>query len=195
MGELPMRKRIERQMTAALRVLTDQAKGLASNVRPSPVPGRDARFQALLERALSGLPVVAEYAGGGRLDLRVEVFEGFGKPTLVSFDLVFVDPGQGVPADSVLVKDLLDRATEVLWDNPEMAPVAVRGRILVARSDAEPGEGTGQDPKRPVGQQSLARGETLVMDLENLGFSDEIARAADLYERYGAPRFDPNWRP
>jgi len=27
------------------------------------------------------------------------------------------------------------------------------------------------------------------------GFADEIARPAELYDRYGAPECDPAWRP
>ncbi len=195
MRKVPLRERIDRKVTAVLRVFTDQTKDLVANVRPSWVPGRDARFRALLGKALNDLPVVAEHAGSGHLDLRVEVFEGFGKPTLVSFDLIFVDPDLEVPKDSVLVKDLLDRATQVLWDNPEMAPVAVRGRILVACTEPHQVEESCADPVPPVGHESLMGGETVVMDLENLGFVDEIARAADLYDRYGPPRFDPDWRP
>ncbi len=190
MPEKPWWDGLERRVTAALRIATDATRSLLGNVKPSWVPGRDERFRARLERAVAHLPAVQDHLGSGQLELRVNVFEGFGKPTLVNFDIVFVDPEQEVSADSVLVQDLLDRATELFWDNPEMAPVAARGRILVSRP-LEDGPKKGEPP----GHQSLRRGEELVMDLETLGFADEIARAADLYDRFGPPRFDPAWRP
>ena len=112
-------------------------------------------------------------ARGGAARVLVEVGEGFGRPSLVSADIIVADGGGGaVP--------MLDRVTRALWDNPEMAPVNVRARIL---------QSTGGELEEPGAQSEC------LADMTTLGFADEIARPDELFARYGAPASDPAWRP
>lgn len=159
-------------------------------VRPHPHPQRPVRFAELIKRAIETSPVnqAAEPAGG--IDIEVELLSGFGKPLLVSFDLCFTwhqlqeveakiihedSRDEQLQAYRVFIQDMMDRAVRALWDNGEIAPVAIRGRILIT--------------EQPDG------GSEQLSDLKNLGFADEIARPEDLYEKYGAPLSDPTWRP
>jgi hypothetical protein len=64
--------------------------------------------------------------------------------------------------------DLLERTARYVWDNATKSPVAVSVTIT------GPGE-----------QWTLA----------DLDFEDEVARPHELYERFGAPASDPNWKP
>ena len=68
----------------------------------------------------------------------------------------------------------LDAITRATWNNPEMAPVSVRARVLLSRDAAGDLEAPG------------AHTDTIV-DMSALGFADEIARPDELYDRYGAP--------
>ncbi|QWW20764.1 hypothetical protein I6B53_10465 [Schaalia sp. 19OD2882] len=170
-------------------------------LRPSRRGGRTARFRSLALGALAGAPS----GPSGRMELAdLQVQEGFGKPTLVSFDVLVDGLGDGgeagrdraqgttsalvnepdaePPADSTppaqvaadigpLLLDAFDRLVQAIWDNPEIAPVAIRGRLL-----------------SPSGTRPLA-------DMTSLGFDGEIARPADLYEHYGSPASDRGWRP
>ena len=115
-------------------------------------------------------------ARGGAARVLVEVGEGFGRPSLVSADIIVADGGGG---DGGAVP-MLDRVTRALWDNPEMAPVNVRARVL---------QSTGGDLEEP-GTQSEC-----LADMTTIGFADEIARPDELFARYGAPASDPAWRP
>ena len=115
-------------------------------------------------------------ARGGAARVLVEVGEGFGRPSLVSADIIVADGGGG---DGGAVP-MLDRVTRALWDNPEMAPVNVRARVL---------QSTGGELEEPGAQSEC------LADMTTLGFADEIARPDELFARYGAPASDPAWRP
>ncbi|PID97687.1 MAG: pyridine nucleotide-disulfide oxidoreductase [Actinobacteria bacterium] len=141
------------------------------SLRPAARGGRTERFRSWISQALfddqellsgaAGIPVVLT-------GFTVEVLEGFGKPPLVSFDL-HVDNDEGVWSPLV-GEDLLSHVTQHVWDNPEIAPVAIRGRVIAAGTEEE------------------------LADMSVLGFDGEIARPADLYGRYGPPASDPTWK-
>ena len=139
----------------------------------------DARFP---ERATDEACVNDASSGQHRV-VNVEVGEGFGRPSLVSIDVVL--PAQDALTDPVAATSALDEVTRATWNNDEMAPVSVRARILVARTDDTDEEGLAAP-----GAQTDA-----VIDMTALGFADEIARPDELYDRYGAPECDPAWRP
>ena len=151
--------------------------------------GRTQRFVDLATAALdSGFPVRAHDADAGeacapRRVVHVEVGEGFGRPSLVSIDVVV--SAADVLSQREAATRALDAITRVTWNNDEMAPVSVRARILVARTDDNDEEGLAAP-----GAQTDA-----VVDMTALGFEDEIARPDELYIRYGAPEGDPAWRP
>ena len=150
--------------------------------------GRTQRFVDLATAALdSGFPLRSDegVAGEGvarspRRVVHVEVGEGFGRPSLVSIDVV-VAPSD-VLSEREAAMRALDAITRATWNNPEMAPVSVRARVLVAHDDAD-------DLEAPGAQTDT------VVDMSALGFADEIARPDELYDRYGAPECDPAWRP
>ena len=150
--------------------------------------GRTQRFVDLATAALeSDFPAHTHEAGDAHGDARaprrvvhVEVGEGFGRPSLVSIDVVVTS------SDALSEREAATRALDVItratWNNPEMAPVSVRARVLVAHDDAD-------DLEAPGAQTDT------VVDMSALGFADEIARPDELYDRYGAPECDPAWRP
>ena len=141
----------------------------------------DARFpEGATDEAGAG---VDDASSGQRRVVNVEVGEGFGRPCLVSIDVVL--PAQDALTDPAAATSALDEITRATWNNPEMAPVSVRARILVARTD-----GGDADSLAAPGAQTDA-----VVDMTALGFEDEIARPDELYIRYGAPEGDPAWRP
>ena len=155
--------------------------------------GRTQRFVDLVTAALeSGFPLRVDEAGDGagvagegvarapRRVVHVEVGEGFGRPSLVSIDVV-VSAADFLSQRETATR-ALDAITRVTWNNPEMAPVSVRARVLVAHDDAG-------DLEAPGAQTDT------VVDMSALGFADEIARPDELYDRYGAPECDPAWRP
>jgi len=108
------------------------------------------------------------------------VGEGFGRPSLVSIDVVV--PAGDTLVDATAAAQALDVITRAVWNNPEMAPVSVRARVLLAHDEVDDLEASG------------AQTDTVV-DMSALGFADEIARPDELYDRYGAPECDPSWRP
>ena len=152
--------------------------------------GRTQRFVDLTTAALeSGFPTRTNEADssepgtltrGPRRVIHVEVGEGFGRPSLVSIDVV-VRPSDFL-ADREDATRALDMITRSAWNNPEMAPVSVRARVLVAHDDVN-------ELGAPGAQTDT------VVDMNALGFADEIARPDELYDRYGAPDCDPAWRP
>lgn len=150
--------------------------------------GRTQRFVDLATAALeSDFPLRSDegVAGAGearspRRVVHVEVGEGFGRPSLVSIDVV-VAPSDALSEREVATR-ALDAITRATWNNPEMAPVSVRARVLVAHDAAD-------DLEAPGAQTNT------VVDMNALGFADEIARPDELYDRYGAPECDPAWRP
>ena len=156
--------------------------------------GRTQRFVDLATAALeSGFPLRVDEAGDGeagvgaegvagapRRVVHVEVGEGFGRPSLVSIDVVV--SAADVLSQREAATRALDAVTRVTWNNDEMAPVSVRARVLLAHDDAT-------DLEAPGAQTDT------VVDMSALGFADEIARPDELYDRYGAPDCDPAWRP
>ena len=156
--------------------------------------GRTQRFVDLAAAALeSGFPLRTNEAGTGdagvgadgagralRRVVHVEVGEGFGRPSLVSIDVVV--SAADVLSEREAATRALDAITRATWNNPEMAPVSVRARVLVAHDEAG-------DLEAPGAQTDT------VVDMSALGFADEIARPDELYDRYGAPECDPAWRP
>lgn len=155
--------------------------------------GRTQRFVDLATAALeSDFPlrsdegVAGEGAAGEgaartpRRVVHVEVGEGFGRPSLVSIDVVVAS--SDALSEREVATRALDAITRATWNNPEMAPVSVRARVLVAHDDVD-------DLEAPGAQTDT------VVDMSALGFADEIARSDELYDRYGAPECDPAWRP
>lgn len=150
--------------------------------------GRTQRFVDLATAALeSDFPLRSDegVAGEGaartpRRVVHVEVGEGFGRPSLVSIDVVVAS--SDALSEREVATRALDAITRATWNNPEMAPVSVRARVLVAHDDAD-------DLEAPGAQTDT------VVDMSALGFADEIARPDELYDRYGAPECDPAWRP
>ena len=150
--------------------------------------GRTQRFVDLATAALdSGFPLRSDESvadeGAARVPRRVvhvEVGEGFGRPSLVSIDIVVAS--SDALSEREVATRALDAITRATWNNPEMAPVSVRARVLGAHDDAG-------DLDAPGAQTDT------VVDMSALGFADEIARPDELYDRYGAPECDPAWRP
>ena len=162
------------------------------DLRPAHKPGREERFEDLVSDRLRTSPFAARLEECGDIHYRVDVNESFGKPLLVNFDVLIPKDsraceGGGLP-DAVL-QDVLESLTEALWNNPEVAPVAVRGRVVAAWSPEELEE----EDIDTRGRLSDTPEATVVMDLADLGFEDEIARVRDLYERFGPPAADPDF--
>lgn len=153
--------------------------------------GRTQRFVELATAALDARfpeeatdeACVNDASSGQHRVVNVEVGEGFGRPSLVSIDVVL--PAQDALTDPVTATSALHEITRATWNNPEMVPVSVRARILVARTDDND-----EESLAAPGAQTDA-----VIDMTALGFADEIARPDELYDRYGAPEGDPAWRP
>ena len=150
--------------------------------------GRTQRFVDLATAALeSDFPLRSDEGVAGEGEARaprrvvhVEVGEGFGRPSLVSIDVVVASSDE--LSEREAATRALDAITRATWNNPEMAPVSVRARVLVAHDAAD-------DLEAPGAQTNT------VVDMNALGFADEIARPDELYDRYGAPECDPAWRP
>ena len=157
--------------------------------------GRTQRFVELVSSALEaafpetfideagadfGEQVAGERTAGERRVVNVEVGEGFGRPSLVSIDVVVAS--SDALSERETATRALDAITRATWNNPEMAPVSVRARVLVAHDEVG-------DLEAPGAQTDT------VVDMSALGFADEIARPDELYDRYGAPECDPAWRP
>ena len=138
----------------------------------------DARFpeEATNEAGAGG----DDASSGQRRVVNVEVGEGFGRPSLVSIDVVVAS--SDALSEREAATRALDAITRATWNNPEMAPVSVRARVLGAHDDVD-------DLEAPGAQTDT------VVDMSALGFADEIARPDELYDRYGAPECDPAWRP
>ncbi len=149
-------------------------------------------------RALEGVRVI---------DLQLKLRLAFGKPTLISADLlVEVRPadirqiGQ-IPADrqqtqtpqQFFLVDLFSQLVEKLWDNPLLAPVAIRARLMQATGSTEI-PSIDSNPRSTENHQHFAE-PTILADMRVLGYPDEIARPEDLYANFGSPAADPKWRP
>ncbi|MSS83193.1 hypothetical protein FYJ24_00095 [Actinomycetaceae bacterium WB03_NA08] len=163
---------------AALGAGAKLTKKLRKYLRTPEYPGQEGRFRAHILRALRAPSVAALAKQVDGIDASVDIRQAFGKPTLVSVDLILSDPHDHLTLQQnnsgVLLEDLLDNTVETIWNNPEIVPAAVRGRILVRGVDGA---------------------DRVLIDMTALGFDDEIGRPADLYDRFGAPASDPAWRP
>lgn len=137
-------------------------------LRPGGRGGRPERFAQGVYKSLAAVSLGDAELDAIVRDMKVDVLEGFGKLPLVSVDL-YVDDDSALWT-SLLGQDMLEVVSEHVWNNPEIAPVAVRGRLLSAVD----------------GHQ--------IADMEALGFDGEIARPADLFERFGPPASDPKWK-
>ena len=126
-----------------------------------------------------------------------DVGEGFGKPALVAFDVCLPKGGGVSPA---ILSELLDVATKAVWDNPELAPVAIRGRIIAASDSLgsetttekaagapgvaefpESGGDAGTRGGEGIPEAAPLRGahtsvSRVLADMMELGFLDETAR-------------------
>lgn len=150
--------------------------------------GRTQRFVDLATAALEADFPARTYEAGEvdgsareqRRVVHVEVGEGFGRPSLVSIDVVVAS--SDALSEREVATRALDAITRATWNNPEMAPVSVRARVLLAHDVAG-------DLEAPGAQTDT------IADMSALGFADEIARPDELYDRYGAPECDPAWRP
>lgn len=187
------------------------ARATLKDLRPKKKPGRNARFEELVHDRLLHSPF-ADYAMRGHLRYRVGVRESFGKPLLVNFDLLVPATATreaGGELSRPLLEDVLERVVQTLWHNPEVAPVAVRGRVVtwedsgVEGPQASEAEDRAQDPAQdPDFGSTIAADEdeklhnhSTILDMTDVGFPDEIARSTDLHERFGPPAADPHFHP
>lgn len=154
------------------------AQKIVSQLKPKARPGREERFRARLTRAVAETPAGTEVERLGPLSVQVSVHQAFGKPTLISADVVLDEEQTEVAREhassSTLFRDMLERLTVAIWDNPEIAPAGARARIVGVNPDGS---------------------QITLLDMTDLDFVDEAARPADLFDRYGAPAGDPGWRP
>lgn len=147
--------------------------------------GHMQRFVGLTTAVLGPDFPVRAYGAGiseGRVPRRivyVEVGEDFGRLSLVSIDTVvaFSD----TPSEHKAAMRILDTITRATWNNPRMTPVSVRARALLAYDETGNLEASG------------VQTDTIV-DISALGSADEIAYSDELYNHYGAPKYDPAWR-
>jgi hypothetical protein len=162
---------------AALTAGAYLVRKLGKQLAPRAHPGQTQRFEARIRRALASTPAGMEAGRMGGIKLNVSVNSSFGKPTLVSTDIILT-PTQAQVAErlgekSPLLGDALERIAQSIWDNPEVCPAAVRGRICESDSNSD----------------------ITLLDMKSIGFGDEIARPEELYKRFGPPAGDPRWRP
>lgn len=145
--------------------------GLAvTRLRSAGRGGRDERFSQWLKIALeeAGFAVrtTGEYASFVT-NLEVSVLEGFGKLPLVNADVtVDVESPLWSP---VVSEQIVETLAQAAWHNPEIAPVAVRARIVAGANGEE------------------------ICDMRSIGAEAEVALPADLFRRFGPPAFDPTW--
>ena len=167
-------------------------------MKPTRRRGRSDRFETLIEAGIDDV-LTEKYWKDIHVDVSVNVGEGFGKPALVPFDITLDTDGAQCEEDDL--REILDGATHAVWDNGELAPLAIRGRIMaqiLADADCDT---EGQTDKNCISADALDMSETgaassiVMADMTLLGFEDGTARPTDLFERYGAPASDRNWRP
>lgn len=136
------------------------------HLRPFEKQRRDDRLHTIVVAKLASLP--------GDVAVDVDTREAFGKPTLVHVTLT-LEQRPAAP------HDLLERVLKIVWDHGQPAPV---GAMVTARVAADTGSDSGE---------SAEGGETWT--LEALGYADGVARPHDIFDRFGAPASDPEWRP
>lgn len=143
--------------------------GLAlSRLRSGGRGGRSKRFEQWVCQALKRADGTIPEGDEVVRRIQVEVLEGFGKMPLVDIEILVDD--QALVWTHLMGEDLLELVAKTAWNNPEIAPVAVRARLLSAIDGHE------------------------VADMSTLGFDAEAARPSDLFERFGAPASDPFWK-
>ena len=149
---------------AALGVASLGVGAALTRLRPTDRSGRSERFQALIEDALeqSAQPWVCT-------SCQVQVNEGFGKPTMVSFS-INMEEKQPIDDDRVdCARKLLEAVVRAVWKNPEIAPIGIQGRMSVNGEDT--------------------------VDMQDLGYSALQVRPEELFERLGSPAIDRGWTP
>ncbi len=184
-----------RAAMTALAAVRIAVRNVLGNIKPTPVPGRNERFRQLLTMKLQQSPLYQEINERWKPEIRVDVNQAFGKPTLVSLDLLFLDPEKRLRHTKdenrkslAVIEDQLLELVEEAWDNPEIAPIAVRARAVAEYQRTS-------DLPHSRGAIDALENESLILDLADMGFTDEIARAEDLYARFGSPAADPHWHP
>lgn len=168
-------------VVGALKTAKTSASKVLGDLKPTPVPGRSQRMKILVEDTVFSSGVVdylpqPNLPESPALKVRAQLDSGFGKPMLLTVDLVVADPKRtlvglrdlwketgGEPkagftlhqkelhAQGVLLLDLLDRSMEALWHNPEAAPIALRARLLAATEGAQKLQ---LDTRRDLGNQA-----------------------------------------
>lgn len=213
-------------IVGALSVVATAGQAVMKNLQPHLPAARDQQIRQNLLDILETATKAGALENLELLDVRVSLREAFGKPTLISADLVVValppvphyapnsasrsapppappqtqsawtstaltSAAPETPSEFFLC-DLFARLVERLWDNPVVAPVAIRGRVVAEMR--EPGS-TGQPGKDERVNQADTPATRTLLDMRDLGYQDEIGRPEDLYANYGAPAADPRWRP
>ena len=143
---------------------------LTRRLHPERRSGRSERFRWLIVQAMRERWGFSAHD----VDVEVRVYESFGKPALISIDV-----GVAVAGSTDDSRAMVELCLKKAWNNPEIAPVSVR---VTLRSLEESNASV-----RTVAPQ--------VTTAHSVGFADETARPAELYQRFGAPAFDPSWRP
>lgn len=225
-------------IVGALSVVATAGQAVMKNLQPHLPAARDQQIRQNLLDILETATKAGALENLELLDVRVSLREAFGKPTLISADLVVAalppaphsapnsasrsapNPASSPESNSALppaptqtqtawtstgqtsaapetpseffLRDLFARLVERLWDNPVVAPVAIRGRVV--EEMREPGS-TGQPGKDERVNQADTPATRTLLDMRDLGYQDEIGRPEDLYANYGAPAVDPRWRP
>lgn len=209
-------------IVGALSVVAAAGRAVMKNLQPHLPASRDQQIRQSLLNILETATKAGALENLELLDVRVSLREAFGKPTLISADLVVLAlPPTPLPAPNsaplpappqiqtvrisstqtsmtpetpseFFLRDLFARLVERLWDNPIVAPVAIRARVV--EEMREPGS-AGQPGKDEIINQADTPATRTLLDMRDLGYQDEIGRPEDLYENYGAPAADPRWRP
>lgn len=141
-------------------VLTAGARGVSAALdvlKPPKRAGRGHRVQQWLTERMPDMM-------GAHLSLDVRVHEGFGRSPLIDMRIVCDDDSEDQ------ARQQLEDAVRCAWDNPELAPVAVRACVTDSAGEVR-------------------------CDVTSVGFSEETATPSALYARFGAPDADPAWRP
>lgn len=164
---------------AAMGVATVGVGAALTRLRPATRGGRSDRFQELIEAAVQqAVDVQVAQEGFANLggtpwtcdSCEVQVNEGFGKPSMVSFALAMVSAEEGEEeARAAFARKILEAAVRTVWRNPEIAPIVIQGSLRLNQNDS--------------------------IDMRDLGYSSLHVRPEELFERLGAPAIDRSWHP
>ena len=172
LGGLPWSPTIPRPLLALARGGADVGRRVLGAFAAGDRPGRSERFTGFLSEQVGVKDAPQLSAGETDLQMTVKAEEGFGKPALVSIELLGAMPADD-PSRTLLLR-LMDQLVRAAWDNPEIAPITVRIRV------------------RLLDANGVVK---LQLDARDLGFPDEMVRPSELYTRYSSPASDPGWRP